>query len=93
MPAFMITYDLQAPDKNYPKLSEAIKKNYPRHWNMLGSVWMINFDGKTSQIRDTLKNYIDSNDNLIVVALTGESSWTGPKLIEHADWLKKTLNG
>ena len=41
------------------------------------------------EIRDWLQSFIDSNDMLLVVALTGEAAWTG--LMVTNDTFKQAL--
>jgi CRISPR-associated endonuclease Cas2 len=62
---FFVTYDLDKPGQDYTDL-----------WNELDSlgaqrvqesVWVVRYSGKTVELRDLLKNYIDSNDRLLVV--------------------------
>ncbi|WP_444659389.1 hypothetical protein ACRQV7_02975 [Caproiciproducens sp. R2] len=73
--AKLITYDLVKPETDYADLIDAIKK-YPGWCNMQKSVWIVSSSDSCATIRDHLKRYTDSDDRLLVVALTGESAWT-----------------
>ena len=89
MKSYMIGYDLNAPGKNYDTLFEGIK-NLGNWWHCLDSTWIIKSNLTAEQIRDNLKQYVDSNDNLLVATLTGEAAWWGFRK-ECSDWLKSNL--
>jgi CRISPR/Cas system-associated endoribonuclease Cas2 len=72
MAKFYIAYDLDKPGQNYPEL-----------WNELDSlgaqrvqdsVWVLASDSAAKDLRDTLQQYIDQNDRLLVVQSAG-SAW------------------
>lgn len=76
MKTYLIGYDLNRPGQNYTELFDAIK-GYPKWWHYLDSTWIIKTNWTATQIRDDLKQHIDSGDELLVVRLTGEGAWTG----------------
>lgn len=85
MPSFIVSYDLIS-NKDYSKLYEAIR-NYGSYAHVLESVWIIKSSSSSSNIRDNLKSYLDSDDKLFVAKLTGESAWKNlPK--DVSDWIK-----
>jgi len=76
MATYLISYDLNAPGKNYEALYEAIK-SLGAWWHHLDSTWIVKHDGPAGPIRDALARSLDSNDKLLVVRLTGEGAWKG----------------
>lgn len=88
--SFLITYDLHSPGQDYETLIEGIKKLGTTWWHCLDSVWIIKSTLTCSVIRDRLGKYIDKNDELLVVELTG--SWATSHLSKNCnDWLKNNL--
>lgn len=85
----LISYDLIAPGRDYSKLHEAIK-NLGNWWHCLESTWIVNTSRTVSDIRDTLKNYVDDNDRLLVVTLG--TSWASWRLSQQCnDWLRNNI--
>ena len=87
---YLISYDL-IKYKDYEKLTNAIVSISKGCVRPLESVWIIKHEGKASDIRNTLKPYIDSDDKLLVVKLTREAAWTSSLDQEDRDWLKSYL--
>lgn len=73
MNSFIISYDLNN-EKDYSKLITKIE-SYPNAAKINKSVWFINSQNKSSEIRDNLVNYIDSDDSLFIAKLTGQAAW------------------
>jgi hypothetical protein len=87
---FLIDYDLNKPEKDYPKLIDHIK-SYPNWCRYLMSSWMIKTDRTTTQVRDDMRAFIDANDDLIVVDVTADSAaWYGLS-DEISNWIKNNL--
>ncbi|MEU9154089.1 CRISPR-associated protein Cas2 [Streptomyces sp. NPDC048417] len=72
----LIGYDLNSPGQDYDSLFTAIK-GLGTWWHHLDSTWIVKTTKTTAEVCDTLKGHIDSNDELLVVALTGEGAWIG----------------
>lgn len=73
MPKYMIGYDLNKTGQNYTTLIEGIKKlGGDNWWHCLDSTWIIPHAGPATAIRDTLMQYIDANDELLVTKFDGE---------------------
>ncbi|AIJ45913.1 hypothetical protein O987_08895 [Comamonas testosteroni TK102] len=89
MASYLIGYDLNKTGQDYAALIDAIK-GLGLWWHCLDSTWIIKHDGPSTVIRDALKPYIDSNDELLVVKLTGEGAWMGFNT-ECSTWLKENL--
>lgn len=66
---FMINYDLRKPGRNYEPLYAAIKA-LGRFVHPLQSLWFVSSDATVGSLRDYLSKHVDSNDMLLVVAVT-----------------------
>lgn len=87
---FLISYDLLRPGQNYAKLYEAIKDLAAGWWHQIDSTWIIRHHENTISIRDSLMPFIDQNDKLIVLRLSGEAAWKGFDST-GSQWLKNYL--
>lgn len=88
MSSKIIEYDLQKPGRDYDALYEAIK-SYGTWAHVTESTWFIKTEDSCAQVRDKLKQVVDSNDRLFVATLTGEAAWHN--VICDNDFLKKHL--
>lgn len=70
MSSYLISYDLNKSGKNYETLIAEIKK-FGTWWHHLDSTWIVKSDLTAVQIRDKLSPLIDSDDELLVVHLSG----------------------
>lgn len=80
MTTFLIGYDLNknAPPGQYDDLMAAIKDlSGGTWWHHLESTWIVVSELSAENIRDHLRGYLDSNDELLVVKLSGSGAWTG----------------
>lgn len=87
--SYLIGYDLNKSGQDYKTLIDEIKK-LGTWWHCLDSTWIIKADSSCELIRNHLKKFIDSNDELLVVCLTGEGAWIGFSN-ECSNWLKNNL--
>ena len=87
MAVFLISYDLDKPGQDYPRLVKELERLGAVR--ILYSEWIFRSTSSAVEIRDWLQSFIDSNDMLLVVALTGEAAWTG--LMISNDTFKQTL--
>jgi hypothetical protein len=85
----MIGYDLNRPHQDYKDLIDAIK-NLGTWWHCLDSTWLIKTNQSAEQIRNGLKAHIDSNDELLVASLSGESAWAGFD-DKCSEWLRNNI--
>ena len=91
MAAFLISYDLKKPVRDYSTLYEGIKNQSGNWCHVLESVWIITANNSNcTQIRDALSQYVDPNDQLLVVRLQGEGAWLNLSP-EISNWLQKNL--
>ena len=89
MNSYLIGYDLNRPEQNYTNLIAEIKK-IGNWWHCLDSTWIIKSNSTAVDIINHLKTYIDENDELLVVKLSGEGAWIGFDQ-KCSDWLEKHL--
>jgi len=76
MRTYLIGYDLNKTGQDYTDLIAGIKK-IGAWWHCLDSTWIVKTNSTAVQIRDFLSPLIDSNDELLVAHLSGESAWVG----------------
>ncbi len=89
MASFVISYDLSAPGRDYADLYGRIK-SYGTWAHITESTWFIVANRTSIEVRDNLKEALDTNDNLMVAKLTGEAAWRGLSDAQN-DWIKKNL--
>jgi hypothetical protein len=87
MKLFVISYDLKNPGRNYKGLFAKIEA-YGTYAKPLESFWLIESNQSATQIVDTLKVEMDTNDRLFVIeAVPG--TWACVGLPENiVEWLK-----
>jgi len=74
MAKYLVSYDLDKPGQDYSRLISELERLGAI--KILYSEWLLRNDASAKAIRDHLRAFIDSNDMLLVVALTGEAAWT-----------------
>lgn len=87
MTIYSVTYDL-IKSKDYAKMIEGIKKVSNDTWaRPTQSQWIISSNKNAGQIRDFLKDYMDSDDVLFVIEVKRDNwgSWNLSK--EVVNWL------
>ena len=89
MAVYLVGYDLNKPGQDYSDLFEAIK-SYGTWWHHLDSTWIIVTDETAVQVRDYLRQYIDDNDELLVVTIGPPAAWYG-FTDKGSQWLKGEL--
>jgi len=83
---FCVSYDLRVPGRDYEDLHKSIK-SFGIWWHQTESVWFVESDKAPTQIRDFLKQNIDSNDKLFVIQVA--RNWAGVGFSnDEYDWLK-----
>ena len=90
MPAYIVEYGLRDPNKNHPRLSRAIKKEY-RYWRILEFTWIIEASGPAPQIYEYLETLIDQNDRLFVCRLAGDAALTEGFSDKGTAWFERIL--
>lgn len=64
--AYLITYDLRAPVRDYAGLYEAFEKTGV-YWHAFQSVWIMDHPGPAKVIYNFLARHIDRNDRIMVI--------------------------
>jgi hypothetical protein len=70
---FWISYDLDKPGQNYLQLIARLRQ--------LGAIehmrsdWLLVSTAGSEAIRNDLQRYLDSNDRILVAALSGDAAW------------------
>lgn len=90
MKSLLIGYDLNKNGQNYTDLIKEIKEIANGWWKHLDSTFIINTDLSPREVRDILKQHLDSNDELLVCTLTGQAAWTGFN-DRGSNWLNENL--
>jgi hypothetical protein len=86
----LVGYDLNKTGKDYSGLIAKIKGEVDNWWHCLDSTWIVKTSLTTVELRDRLKPYIDSNDELLVAKLSGSAAWVGFDE-QCSKWLKDNL--
>jgi hypothetical protein len=73
MAAYIIGYDLNKPEQDYPELNKAIKAESGTWWHKLDSTWIIVSDRTAKQIRDDLGAHIGNSDELRCASIADRS--------------------
>lgn len=90
MSTFMVGYDLNKPAQNYEDLIAALK-SYSRWWHYLDSTWLVVANSNAVAVRDHLKQFVDSNDELLVIDVSGDhAAWWGFEQ-NASEWLRANL--
>lgn len=90
MRTYLIGYDLNKQGQNYNRLIEEIK-HIGNWWHCLGSTFIIKSNSTALEIRNHLNKFIDNNDELLVVRLTGEAAWVNFEK-NCSEWLNNNLS-
>jgi hypothetical protein len=91
MATLCISYDLNQAGKNYDGLITKIREVFPTYWHHLDSMWLVVTDMTPVAVRDLLKPYLDSDDELLVAKISAPAAWTGFN-DRGSKWLKDNLN-
>lgn len=92
MSMLLVGYDLNRTGQEYAKVIEYLE-GYGTYWHHLDSTWLIKTSKSCADVIDEMraKKLIDSNDEILVVNITGDNAaWYGFSEKGSA-WLKKNL--
>lgn len=73
MKAYLVSYDLDKPGQDYTDLIRTIEGLGGK--KCLYSEWFIATNLNSSQLFDKLSPFIDRNDRLLILGVTGEATW------------------
>ena len=75
MRLFLVSYDLINPGQAYPPIVGRLEALGAK--KVLFSEWMLRGSMTATQLRDDLQRYMDANDQLLVIDISGsEMAWT-----------------
>lgn len=86
--AYLISYDLRQPGRDYSGLQAAIEGLGP-HIHCLESVWIVAHFGPSTVIESKLRPFLDVNDKLIVVAMSKDWTTYHFNTITEVSWLRQ----
>lgn len=92
MSVLLISYDLGSPETSddYADLIKKIK-SYDGWCKPEYSLWLIKTSKQSSTVRDELKPYLDSNDKLLVMNVSGDG-WGSYNLSSSVTkWMKENI--
>jgi hypothetical protein len=89
--SILIAYDIHpAEGAAYDELVQAIQ-SMGAWWHHLETVWIVRSDKTPEEIRDILKAYIGSDDQLLVLDISGDrAGWVGVS-DAGSKWLKENI--
>jgi hypothetical protein len=78
LPSILVAYDIHPPKgEAYENLIEAIR-SLGTWWHHLETVWVVQCAHKPAEVRDRLKSHIGTEDQLLVVDISGDvAGWAG----------------
>jgi hypothetical protein len=90
MPTLLVGYDLNQPGQNYNRLWTQLKA-YGTWWHHLDSTWLVTTELTPVQLRNALRDLVDTSDEVLVIDVTGKS-WAGTGFDDQAyGWLKQNM--
>lgn len=85
----LVGYDLNR-IKDYEPLWSALQAS-GTWWHHLDSTWLVRTEMTHIELRNMLREHIDSDDELLVIDVTGRP-WAGAGFAQRAyDWIRKSL--
>jgi hypothetical protein len=90
MNTYLISYDLRQPGKDYATLHNHLK-SYDTWAKPLESVWLIKSGLSYTEIRNAVRLYIDTNDKILIVDVTGRSAAWNNLADNVSTWIKNNL--
>ena len=95
MATYLICYDINKEGNDYAKankrLTDRIRELFSTYWHHLDSTWIVVTEMTHKQIRDDLENYIDEDDEVLVVKSSGAGAWNLGFSERARKWLKDNL--
>lgn len=86
--AFLISYDLKQPGRDYTSMYEAIKKGR-NWWHFLESVWIVATAESAAEIWTALHVHMDRNDYLLIIEVRDNVQGWLPK--DAWDWIHQNV--
>jgi hypothetical protein len=91
MPTILISYDVHSPNrKEYYELVSSIQ-SLGSWWHHLETIWIVKCDQTPAGIRDRLKSYIATDDQLLVIDISGDTAECFGVNDAGSAWLKSNV--
>lgn len=92
MAVYQIHYDLHRPGQKYRELHDAIR-DLSDSYHGTGSTFFVKTDLEATEIRDELKQVVDSSDTIIVTVIGKRTpvQWATNNSSGVAEWLKENM--
>lgn len=87
---YLITYGLNKEGQDYNSLIDTIEKNCSEYVHIMRSVFLVKTIRNENQLRDSLRQVMDSNDTLFISKIT--DSYAGWLDASVWGWLSKNVN-
>lgn len=88
MSVYIITYNLNAPTKEYLKLFDEIKK-FENWWHYIPSSWLIFTNDSVSDVFSKIKDHFSEGDRFLIIEVTNKYTGWLPK--GAWDWISKYI--
>ena len=82
--AFLVTYDLNVPGRDYTNFYEEIK-NSERWWHFLDSSWIVITEESPQEIWNRVGEHLDNNDFMLIIEVRDNVQGWLPK--DAWDWI------
>jgi|HigsolmetaGSP11D_1036233.scaffolds.fasta_scaffold04321_2 CRISPR/Cas system-associated endoribonuclease Cas2 len=94
MATYLICYDINKEGEAYRQanklLTDRIKELFQTWWHHLDSTWIVVTNLSAAEIRNALRSYIDTDDELLVIKSARDAAWHGFS-DQGSSWLKDYL--
>jgi hypothetical protein len=90
MNTIQINYDLIGPERNYPRLFAEIERISRTYTRPLKSMWLIRTEMSAEAVLKAVSQYVDANDEVLVVDVTRDAWWTNFK-DNSTDWMHQNM--
>ena len=88
MSSFLVTYTLKG-SSDYLGFWGALKR-LP-HWHCLGFTWLVKSEKSARELFADLEQHLQPDDQLLVIRVSPEASWSTTFPQECLSWLEKNL--
>ena len=85
MALYAVTYDLNSPGQNYPKLIDQLRS--VDHFHAQKSMWLINVNQTVYEVRNALGSLLDANDKLFVAHII-KGSFALQNMADASKWIE-----
>jgi len=90
MNTILVSYDLSAPGRDYPKLQEHLE-SYGDCVHLLESVWLVKTNSTALQVCQAAEKCIDQNDKIFVIDVTNKFAAWNNLDDRVSEWLKSRM--